>query len=455
MGWVVAALVLFVAVASAFVFATLAYALRHFSRAGLLAYFEKRGRPGSLKAVVDHEEELALTASVCRAAANLAALMAVLYLVANLFPRAGLAWVYGGTFVAALLVVGLFGVVLPYAVAEHAAEPFIGFFSRLLLTKRLVLLPVVKLYGLLDATVRRMTGHGPGDNPDEAGEELEQEILDIVHEGRAEGVIDDAEREMIERVIGFGDVTAGQAMTSRPEIVGLSADSDLAAVLKLIEETGYSRLPVYAGTLDKVIGVLYARDLFRYVNPRGDDDGAADRRRFRIGKTMRQPLYVPKTKPLADLLRDFQLQKVHMAIVLDEYGGTAGLVTIEDVLEELVGEIADEHEYDEQPLFKRLGDTAAEADAKIEVEELNRLMGLGLPEQEGFETLGGFITTTLGQIPQSGTSFEHETDKGRSVMTVLDAEPQRVNRVRIEVRPKRDATGSAAASEVSEPQNGK
>ena len=170
---------------------------------------------------------------------------------------------------------------------------------------------------------------------------------------------------------------------------------------------------------------------------------------------MRQPLYVPKTKPLADLLRDFQLQKVHMAIVLDEYGGTAGLVTIEDVLEELVGEIADEHEYDEQPLFKRLGDTAAEADAKIEVEELNRLMGLGLPEQEGFETLGGFITTTLGQIPQSGTSFEHETDKGRSVMTVLDAEPQRVNRVRIEVRPKRDATGSAAASEVFEPQNGK
>ena len=443
MGLAVALTLLVVSAAAAFVFATLAYALRHFSRAGLAAYFEKRGRPEALRAVVDNEEELALTASVCRAGANLAVLLSLMYLIGRAFPLAGVGWLYGGTFVAGLLVVGLLGVVLPYAVAEHAAEPFIGFFSRLLLTKRLALLPVVKLYALLDSAVRRITGHGPGGDPDEAEDELEQEILDIVHEGRAEGVIDDAEREMIERVIRFGDVTAGQAMTSRPEIVGLAADAGPEQVLKVIEETGYSRLPVYAGNLDKVIGVLYARDLFRYVGSSlGEDDEPqnarpkTNRRKFRLGKAMRQPLYVPKTKPLSDLLRDFQLQKVHMAIVLDEYGGTAGLVTIEDVLEELVGEIADEHEYDEQPLFKRLSDRVAEADAKIEVEELNRLMGLSLPEEEGFETLGGFITTKLGQIPLSGTSFEHETDRGRSVMTVLDAEPQRVNRVRIEVRAK-------------------
>ena len=343
--------------------------------------------------------------------------------------------------------VGLFGVVLPQAAADHAAEAFIGTFDRLLHVKRLALLPVVKLHAPLDAAVRRLTGHGPLHDPDEAEEELEQEILDIVQEGREEGVIDDAEREMIERVIRFGDVTAGQAMTARPDIVGLALDTAADEVLRVIERTGYSRLPVYDGTLDKVTGVLYARDLFRYVGSTlADDDaaraagnGRANRRKFRISKTMRQPLYVPKTKPLSDLLRDFQLQKVHMAIVLDEYGGTAGLVTIEDVLEELVGEIADEHEYDEQPLFKRLSDRAAEADAKIEVDELNRLMGLGLPEEEGFETLAGFITTTLGQIPQTGTSFEHETDKGRSVLTVLDAEPQRVNRVRIEVQPKIEA----------------
>ena len=445
-GYILAVCLLVTAAVGLFVFSTLAQSLRNFSRAALAAYYEKRGTPERLEGILANEEELALTASVSRAGANLVAVLSLAYLFARTFPGGGFWVFYGGTFASALVLVGLFGVVLPQAVADHAAEAFIGTFDRLLRVKRLALLPVVKLHAPLDALVRRMTGHGPLNDPSEAEEELEQEILDIVQEGREEGVIDDAEREMIERVIRFGDITAAQAMTARPDIVGLAVDTPADEVLRVIERTGYSRLPVYNGTLDKVTGVLYARDLFRYVGSTLADEEAADangrtnRRKFRISKTMRQPLYVPKTKPLSDLLRDFQLQKVHMAIVLDEYGGTAGLVTIEDVLEELVGEIADEHEYDEQPLFKRLSDRAAEADAKIEVDELNRLMGLGLPEADGFETLGGFITTTLGQIPQTGTSFEHETDKGRSVLTVLDAEPQRVNRVRIEVQPKLDAT---------------
>ena len=143
---------------------------------------------------------------------------------------------------------------------------------------------------------------------------------------------------------------------------------------------------------------------------------------------------MPESKPLADLLRDMQYQKVHMAIVLDEYGGTAGLVTIEDVLEELVGEIADEHEEDEAPMFARIDECRAEADARLSVEEANRLLGIGIPEDQGFDTLGGFVTTTLGQIPQAGTTFEHETDRIRAAFTVLDAEPQRVNRVAIEIR---------------------
>jgi magnesium and cobalt transporter len=140
-------------------------------------------------------------------------------------------------------------------------------------------------------------------------------------------------------------------------------------------------------------------------------------------------MYVPETKPLRDLLSDFRQQKVHIAVVLDEYGSTSGIVTIEDVLEELVGEIADEHEPSEPALFKRLDDKSAEADAKMRIEDLNRILGLELPEDAGYETLGGFLTTSLAKIPDKGAVYEHHGVR----YTVLDAEPQRIKRVRIDI----------------------
>jgi magnesium and cobalt transporter len=152
---------------------------------------------------------------------------------------------------------------------------------------------------------------------------------------------------------------------------------------------------------------------------------------FNMRAAMRPPLYVPVTKPLRDLLSDFRLQKIHIAIVTDEYGGTAGLVTIEDVLEELVGEIADEHEPGEPAMLKRISDTVAEADARIRLEELNRIMGLNLPEDAGFDTLGGYLSTTLGKIPPTGCVATLAGAK----FTVLDAEPQRINRVKVEFIP--------------------
>ena len=141
--------------------------------------------------------------------------------------------------------------------------------------------------------------------------------------------------------------------------------------------------------------------------------------KFDIRTAMRPPIFVPETKPLRDLLKDFRLQKVHIAVVLDEYGGTAGLVTIEDILEELVGEISDEHEPTEPAMFKRLDDRAAEADARIHIDELNRLMGLSLPEDAGYETLGGFLSTSLAKIPEKGAVFEQDG----AHYTVLDAQP--------------------------------
>jgi magnesium and cobalt transporter len=228
---------------------------------------------------------------------------------------------------------------------------------------------------------------------------------------------------MIESVIEFRDTTAGQIMSARPEIVGLELSAPLAEVKRVLEESGHSRVPVYAGTLDHIVGVLYARDLLRHVGQPPEQ--------FDLRSALRPPLYVPETKPLRDLLGEFRAKKVHIAIVLDEYGGTAGLITIEDVLEELVGDISDEHEPLEPAMFRRLSENLAEADARMYIDELNRLMSLNLPEDAGYDTLGGFVSTTLGKIPAKDTSFE--ADGAR--FTVLEAEPQKVTRVRVELIP--------------------
>ena len=235
--------------------------------------------------------------------------------------------------------------------------------------------------------------------------------------------MDETEREMIQSVIEFSDTTVAEVMTARPDIVGLPVDSSLEKIRSVIEESGHSRIPVYEGSLDHVIGILYARDLLRYV---GEKPKAFD-----IRSAIRQAFFVPESKLVRDLLQDFRLQKVHIAIVLDEYGGTAGLVTIEDLLEELVGDISDEHEGIEPAVFKRIDDSTAEVDARIHIDELNRLLGTRLPENQGYDTLGGFISTHLGRIPQAGTQFEYDG----SLFVILEAEPQRVTRVRVEVQP--------------------
>ena len=228
---------------------------------------------------------------------------------------------------------------------------------------------------------------------------------------------------MIERVIAFHNTQVSQIMTPRPEIFALEASSTLETVKAKIAESGHSRIPVYQGKIDQIVGILYARDLLKYLGE--------SRVQFNIKDFMRPPFFVPETKPLRDLLHDFRLQKVHIAIVSDEYGGTAGLVTIEDIFEELVGEISDEHEPAEPAMITRINDLTAEADARVYIDELNRVLGLNLPEDAGYDTLGGFVTTTAGKIPTPGTTLEQAGVK----YTILDAEPQKVNRVRIEMTP--------------------
>ena len=318
----------------------------------------------------------------------------------------------------------VFSVAVPHAAARYGGESLVALCVPVLRFVAVVLLPATKVSHAVDALFRRASG-GVEADAQQLNEEIGEEILQVVGQGQKEGVVDAVERAMIESVIRFRETAAGQIMTARPEMVTIELPATLAEVRRTVEQSGHSRIPVFEQSLDGgVVGVLYARDLLPYVGQPIDAGTAFDLRRL-----VRPAFFVPETKPLRDLLQDFRLRKVHLAVILDEYGGTAGLVTIEDILEELVGDIRDEHEPVEPAQLQRVDDHTWEADARAYVDDLNAAVGLGLPDDAGYDTVGGFVTTSLGRIPAAGTAFEQDGVR----YLVLAAEPQRVTRVRIEM----------------------
>jgi len=398
-------------------FSTLAYALRDYSRAKLEEYLARFGRSELLEKTVDCSRDLIFITGVCRVIANMLIVVFSLRLFEYLTTAAHNR--YLGALITSTILTFLFSVAMPTALARYLGEPIIAVFVRSLHTLRFALFPLIKVLNVVDKLVLRMVGNKSEPEP----EQIEKDILSVVEDGEKEGVVDTQERKMIESVIEFRDARAGQVMTPRPQIIGIELGASLEEVKITLEESGHSRLPVYDGTLDHIVGVLYARDLLRHLGIPPD--------KFDLRSVMRPAIFVPETKPLRDLLRDFRIQKVHIAIVLDEYGGTAGLVTIEDILEELVGEISDEHPPHETPMIKKVGENAFEVDAALDIDQTNRTIGLSLPEDAGYETLGGFVSVMLGRIPQKGTTFEHNGVR----YTILDAEPQRVKRLKLELLP--------------------
>lgn len=417
--WGVAAML--VAAAGSLIFSTLTYSLRDMSRARLADYLERRHRSHLLEPTIEHLNELIFVTAVARMLANtLVALSAVWICQATL---KALAIRDVAIFFFAALVTLFFSVAFPQAITRYAGDSFLASSVGALHLLRLVFKPLTAVLHLTDHFVRSAAGASGNREPEQIEQQIEQDILSAVEEGEEQGVVDEQEREMIESVIEFHDSTAVQIMTARPDIAALDVKSDLQQVRRVIEASGHSRIPVHEGTLDKVIGILYARDLLEYLGQPADA--------FDLRSAIRPALFVPETTPLGDLLREFRKRKSHIAIVLDEYGGTTGLLTLEDILKALVGEISEESDNVEPSLFKRTSDQTAEADARIDLDEFNRLTGLTLPEDAGYATLGGFVLATVGRIPESGFSFEHQGVK----YTVLEAEPQRVKRIRIDQLP--------------------
>ena len=265
--------------------------------------------------------------------------------------------------------------------------------------------------------------------------EKEEELRSFVESESETGVLEEGENEMIQGVFGFHDRIAREVMVPRVDVVGIEQSSPLADMLQLIDETGHSRLPVYKETLDHICGLIYAKDLLRLLVGREGLSLSTPLLNFleleeshgdRTVSFIRVPYYVPETKKIDELLHDLRANKTRLAVVVDEYGGTAGLVTTEDLIEEIVGEIQDEYD-DEEALFHWVEPKdLLIVNARIDIDDLNEMLETDLPN-EGFETLGGFIYDHLGRIPDEGQSFQ----VGNLEIKILKVEGQRIAQVQI------------------------
>ncbi len=281
--------------------------------------------------------------------------------------------------------------------------------------------PLMVLIGRLAMFVGRLVGHREDQLTDE---ELQDELRLVVDEAHRDGRLQASARDMIEGVIDLGDVKVSQIMTNRTDMLTLSVSLSFDDIVREAAESGHSRIPIWEDSPDNIIGMLHTRELLTELSRKD-----ADRPDLRT--LLRAPFFVPESKSVQKLLREFQQTRTHMALVTNEFGGVAGLVTIEDVLEEIVGEIADEHDEDTADGFRIIDDGIAEARAQVRLEEVNERLNLQLPEEADFETIGGLVFHLAGRIPSVGEAFESDGVR----LQVLGATRRRIDWVRIERLP--------------------
>ena len=229
----------------------------------------------------------------------------------------------------------------------------------------------------------------------EAPQVSEEELLAMAEAAEASDAIEPEERELIGQIIEFGDTVVREVMVPRTDTVAMSDQHTVGEAIGIVIEHGYSRVPVYAEGIDDVVGVVHAKDLMRAERDQGEDSPAV--------AVARMPRFVPETKRIALLLREMQAEKFHIAIVVDEYGGTAGVVTLEDLIEELVGEIVDEFDI-EEPMIERVAPGTVRVNGRVPIDELSEVLGAPLPNGD-WDTVGGLIFNTLGHVPEEGETL--------------------------------------------------
>ena len=399
---------------------TLSYALRGYSRGRLAAHLSENRQRLWFERLDQAESELQLITSFARFVAIIATLVWVdiYYFTGDGDIAIGWTALAVPTLISFLLL--LFAAIgIPHALAAHAGEAILARGLSVLWLLRYVFYPIERLLTVIEFLIRRLLGKADISDEEEA-ERMEQEILDAISEGKLHGAVDEEQKEIIESVFELHNTQVSEIMTPRTDIIAIPADATYDQARDTIIRAGHSRIPVHEESLDQIVGVLYAKDLIKLDRGNG----------FDIRKMMRIVPFVPETKTIDHLLRQLRQEKVHIAIVLDEYGGTAGLVSIEDILEELVGEIDDEYDQDVPPEISEIDSDTIECDARVHVDDVNETLEIGIPDDGDYDTIGGFVFSSLGKIPGKGEEFQH----GNVHFLVLESEPRKINRLRIHVR---------------------
>lgn len=387
--------------------------------------------------VAGHARAVALV----RTPFNLGATIALVFWVASLRGGGAPQWpdaLIGGALAA--LALWVLGVFIPEAVSRHAGERLVFSLSGVVRTAHAVGAPLRPIAAAFDRVIRGLSGN----RPDDAAADVEAEVLSALDEGERDGSVDVRERDMIESVMHFKDRTVEQIMTPRNEIEAIELTNNLGKIAAFVRKARHSRIPVYRGGLDDIAGFFYVKDLLRWLA----GDGAQSGKGFDLGAIVRPAMVVPESKTVRELLEEFIARRVHIAVVADEYGGTAGIVTLEDIIEEIFGEIQDEYEKaeDEPPKIEvRAEEGILECDARAEISDVNDALeplGATIPEGEDYDTIAGYVLAAFGRIPETNETLQI----GRTTITVLEATPMRVVRVRVQVRPEETAEEAATSA---------
>jgi CBS domain containing-hemolysin-like protein len=386
---IVGAIAVAVLVVSAALLAVAETALTHMGRARAAALAEDGRRGGAvLERLLEHRERVLNPVLLLLLTCHLGAATIIAVLVEQRFGLGGLAI----AFVVELALI--------FVLAEAVPKTY-----ALLDTDRAALFVAPMVRGLAFIAPLRWITRGliglanvviPGKGRPAGPAVSEEELLHLAGVAAQDAVIDVSERALIERTIEFGDTVVREVMVPRPDMITVAADFRVADVVEVVILNGYSRLPVTGEGVDDIVGVAYAKDLMR-----AERDGKGDRP---VAEAARQAKFVPETKRVAELLREMQSEHFHIAMVIDEYGGTAGLVTLEDLIEELVGEIVDEYDVAED-VVEPLADGDLRVNARMNIDELNDLLGIELPEGD-WDSVGGLMFSLLGHVPVEGEGVD-------------------------------------------------
>ena len=317
------------------------------------------------------------------------------------------------------------GELLPKRIAMHNPESISFRVVGILLFFKAIMRPIVALLSASTNGMLRLFGINPKDTPQAVTEE---EIRMLVDVGEEKGVIEESQKEMINNIFEFDDIVAADVMTHRTDVVAIDINDSFTTVLKTAIEEGYSRIPVYDDDLDDIKGVLYVKDLLKFVGQ--------DLPKRGVSKLMRKAYFVPESKKCGELFSEMTEKRIQLAIVSDEYGGFAGIVTIEDLLESIVGNMQDEYD-DEEEEFEKLNDTTYTIDGVTDIEEVEEELGIKLPQGE-YDTVAGMIMSILGRIPE-----ENETptvEVAGCEFTVESINERRIERVKIVKLPVEEET---------------